>query len=185
MSQEKIKGQDSLYSFPFHSLSDKFSDDLERKDILKGYLSVEASLVFPIVLALLFLLILLIFHLYGRVVLSSTAYGGAIRASGLKDDDLHDFLSRYKGFGLVKEETLGSWDGKLFMYKEKDRMIVDIQAKMFIPIPFIPAEDKLRVGDKVKAVRMDAVKIIRNTRMLEEAVESLKEDGDGERSEKP
>lgn len=142
----------------------------------------EASLVFPIILGLLFFLILLIFHLYGRAVLSSKAYGGAIRASGLREDELSSFLLKYKGFGSVEEDVLGSWDGKLSLYREKGKVTVDIQAEMLMPIPFISVEDKLGVIHKVKAVHMDAVKIIRNTRMLEEAAESLKEDEDGDES---
>lgn len=156
---------------------------MRDKENLRGYMSVEASLVFPIVLGILIFLILFILYLHGRVIADSVAYGSAIRASSLKENEWNDFRSGYKGWIHSRNEMTGHIAGGMDIREEKGEIYVDITTSMGFYVPFIPLRDELKTRNRVRAVQVDEVKIIRNTRMAEDMIELIREGGEEEKDE--
>ena len=177
MSKKDLKRQDSIFTVYFYSLLNKLLYDIKNRknNKLNGYFTVEASLVFPIILGILMFLIFLMFFLHGRVVMSANSYAGAIYSSNLKEDELNMYLNQYRGFHHSKRDALGIWFGNAELQNIGNRTVAQTKASMFIPMLFISSGENTKVNIKGIAAKSEAVKIIRNTRMAEDVLDLMGE----------
>lgn len=138
-------------------------------------MTVEASLVFPMILGVLLLLIYLLFFLHGRVVLSANAYGSAIRLSSLNKYELEYSLKEYNSFSYSKELLLGHWTGTSSVTAKADIVISKISATSPLAVPFLNTAENLKVSVNGMANKSDAVDIIRKIRLAIKLYEKVKE----------
>ena len=168
--KEKIKRQRSVSTFNFNRLY----NFLIRKNKLKAYLTVEASMLFPIVLGMVILLIYILFFLHGRVIISANAYGGAISVCSCNKEDLLEKINEYNGFNSSKTMLTGYFYGTASMETYNNLVISKIKAKSYNYVPFLNSDRFFRINEKGTAVRKNAVDIIRKTKLTLDIINIIK-----------
>lgn len=172
MSKKEIKRQDGLFTVRFFRILNRIAAALRRKRVVEGYMTVEASLIVPIVLGGTILLIMVMFFLHTRVLMSSAMYGRVIHASGLKEDDFERFMEKYRDMEPDSEMYTGSRVQNYKIRLSKDRITASMDAGMNFFVPFFFSRDE-STGIRVQAIKTDPVKIIRNSRMAEKLLEAM------------
>lgn len=161
------------------ALRNIFSKSLNLR--LRGYFTLEAALVFPIVLGCLTMLIFLLMFLNGRTIMSSTAYASAIRMSSCNKEEIADYISNYDGFGYSRKMMIGSWSGSSDMQDNDREIVADIRANFKIYMPYIFTKDSMGNSCYIRGigVKNKAVKIIRMTRLVEDIADAIKINNEG------
>lgn len=149
-----------------------------RNGRLKAYLTVEVSMLFPIILGMIVLLIYILFFLNGRVIISANAYGGAIAACSCNKEDLVEKMNEYNGFNSSKTMLTGYFSGTASMQNDKNLIISKIKAKSVNYVPFLNSDKFFKINEKGVAVRKNAVDIIRKTKLTLDMINLVKNEPD-------
>ncbi len=168
--KEKVKRQRSVSAFNFNRLYNFFI----RKNKLRAYLTVEASMLFPIILGMIILLIYILFFLHGRAIISANAYGGAISACSCNQEDLLKKINEYNGFNSSKTMSVGYFYGAASMKEHNNLLVSKIKAKSYNYVPFLSSDKFFRINEKGTAVKKNAVDIIRKTRLTLDMIKIIK-----------
>ncbi len=144
----------------------------KKSNWINAYLSLEASLIVPLIFMLIICFIYLMFFLYDSCLIKQVAYTAALRGSQekrLSEKEIEQKVNQNI------EELIGN---RLIMSSEISRVInvsvfqveVEIQSVVKMPFPntFIFNMSEWKINEKAVAKRVDPVSYIRGVRKAKE-----------------
>ncbi|MBR4983350.1 MAG: pilus assembly protein [Lachnospiraceae bacterium] len=139
----------------------------------KAYMTIEAALVFPIVLSGIIFVIYLGFYLYNASVIRQMSYIAALRGSQLTQANSSQ-IKKYVEEQLQqlgKEKILGEGELVQDIVISFNEIKVKVEMKMEVPLmEGIPFVNRLwRIESEAKAGRINPVGIIRGVRKINES----------------
>lgn len=138
-----------------------------------AYMTIEASLIFPMILGGIILTIYLGFYLYHASVIKQISYIAALRGSQLTEGSSKEIKIYVEEQlqQLIKEKLLGKGELKQEITVVFDEIKVKVEMKMAVPvmeeIPFV--EQLWEIKSEAKADRVNPVAIIRGVRKINES----------------
>ncbi|MEG1846853.1 MAG: TadE/TadG family type IV pilus assembly protein [Lachnospiraceae bacterium] len=143
----------------------------------KGSLTVEASIILPLVIIIIALLLYLSFFLYNRCVIAQMSYIAALRGSlsEEKDDRITEQNIRQEGTVLLNKRLLAQNSIRFDNTMASKEVTVSIVSHMRVPFTSLANEVGVRgtwrmeAGKTVK--RIDPIDFIRGCRILENATD--------------
>lgn len=148
---------------------------------VRGYMTVEASLIMPMVICTLLLLIYFAYYLYGRCILSQDCYVLAFRAATTKDKEFYDDPEGYvaskngeqirnKYFGSERPIFKVNSSGKEVTVKGRSSVISRAMGRYFLK----PKEgwDYMAAG---KAKNLECIKHMRTLKRIKDIGEKVVE----------
>lgn len=143
-----------------------------RKRWLKGSYTVEASFLLPMILSVIVLIIYLSFYLHDRAVLSSAAYTAALRGSQMRAGDNVAGDVSAQAQELIRNRLLGTSDVETDVECNSGSIVVSYGGTIRIPGGALlcrclnGGKDYLTVQASAKALRSDAISMIRKVRII-------------------
>lgn len=153
--------------------------DKNEKESKKGSLTIEASIIIPIIIIVVLMLIYISFFLYDRCIITQKTYVAAFRGSmyeeGVTDPvlDRVGYMEREKNF-LYQNKLIAAQGGHTD-YDIQNRSIT-VCTKAYIKIPFSLLLKKQglyngwKIEEQKKANIIKEIQFIRNCRKLEKII---------------
>ena len=136
----------------------------------KAYMTIEASLIFPVLLCGIIFIIYIGFYLYNAGTIKQAAYIAALRGSQVKHESL-DTVERY-----VEQELEKMLMNRMLVKENMENKVkvslnkVNVEIEFAMKVPFLQwffPEIKLwKIEEKAEAARINPVDIIRNVRKI-------------------
>lgn len=143
------------------------------KKTKKAYMTIEATLIFPMILGGIIFTIYLGFYLYNACVINQISYIAALRGSQLTEGSSKEIRLYVEEQlqQLMKEKLLGKGEIKQGVVVDFSEIKVKVELKMTVPvmeeIPFV--EQLWKIKSEAKASRVNPVAIIRGVRKINES----------------
>lgn len=151
------------------------------KNMENGYFTVEAALIFPMVLLFMVMMIFLAFFSYDRCILEQSAYEAALRGTGNHIKSAQEAYSQvYEAAGrLVEEKLFAVHDFKYDVSVLGDFVTVEYHCVVNMPLmgwlcEYIPEMD-LTLDISSRARRCRQTRIIRDCRVINMLINEIGE----------
>lgn len=177
------------YRFLQNIIKQKKDKKYKEKKLANGYMTLEVTLLFPVIFTIIMLLIYLSFYLYDRCLLENSAYIAALRGSRMQlmnNDEIFQETNKIAG-ELVEGRLFSVQNIKQKVTVGFDKVTVEYDAKVTIPVAclIVPVINKnlLRIHIEKEAKRINTIDLIRAVRKLEQITDATLEDNNKKKSE--
>ncbi|MCR5107143.1 MAG: pilus assembly protein [Lachnospiraceae bacterium] len=125
----------------------------DKKNKKNGSMTIELSLLMPVILGVLIFIIFLGFYLHDRCILTKACYYAAMKGSEQTDDDNAYIVSEEALNEVINNRLIGKWESRESIYVDEEKITVSLEAGItFNNSLFFGLLDDNRMGLKRSAV---------------------------------
>lgn len=151
---------------------------IRKKKLLKGSLTIEATIIVPLILILIITMIYISFYLYNRCIIAQNSYITALRGSLYKEDvsapeyDRNNYMKR-ENSSLNGKKLIGVKNYHFKCMIQDKSIIIDTRASIKVPFALLSKngfQNEWVIREQKKSKIIKEIDIIRNYRKMQRLV---------------